>query len=298
MSSAEPQLYDFAKPRRFSLGELNALDQLVRESEKKLRAAVSDLLRMDVEVFLDGLDQCRFESLFPAGQERRFAFATRVKPLNGQGLLLVNARFLFAAIDRLSGGRGSGQQAAREPTPVDDIVMRPFLQDFLSAVSTAWATSAQPLQFELDRRLMGHVLQAFADGKDAMLVVQFSVKSEKLEGVLRLVVPYPMMRSHLDAILPRRAEKAASRPAQELMQVLSGVRVPIKACIGHGTLRMQDLLAIVPGDVIVLDHKVSAPVALSVSGKQKFLGKLGVRDGRKAVLVETVLTPNTGKGKP
>ncbi|MFO0982179.1 MAG: FliM/FliN family flagellar motor switch protein [Planctomycetota bacterium] len=299
MSAAEPERYDFAKPRRFSRDELLTVEELLRRSEKKLNAAINDALRLTLATGIESVDQVRFEAVLDAAQERQVVYAVRIKPINATGLLLLDATLVLATIDRLTGGRGLGQQPARELTPVDDIVSRPFLQLAVQTMAAGWATTAQPLQFELDRRLIGHALESFADPKDVALCVVFALKAENFEQRMRLVVPHAALKPHLALLMPRRTAEKKSAPAQhELSPALNDMKVALSARIGKTRVRMRDLLKLCPGDVLVLDQKLSAPVRLLVSGKDKFLGKLGVRDGRKAVLVENVLGRNPAKAKP
>ena len=46
---------------------------------------------------------------------------------------------------------------------------------------------------------------------------------------------------------------------------------------------MDDLLGIVPGDILRLEHRVGQPVQVSVGGIVKFLGDIAAHDNRLAV---------------
>ena len=71
---------------------------------------------------------------------------------------------------------------------------------------------------------------------------------------------------------------------------LRGTLFPVELSLPETPVRMQELLAIEPGKIIVLRHRVTEPIRLAVSGKDMFLA-MPVSCGRQRGAQVTGLNP-------
>jgi len=89
-------------------------------------------------------------------------------------------------------------------------------------------------------------------------------------------------------VLPRAGNcRPASRSAERgwVHENLSRIAVDLSALI-EAKVATRDLLTMAPGDVLSLGVPTHRPIELRVGTTPKFLGRLGVDDGRIAVRIE------------
>lgn len=60
----------------------------------------------------------------------------------------------------------------------------------------------------------------------------------------------------------------------------------LKVILGKATLSKSDYSNIEPGDILILDQKINAPVALEIGNEKVLEGYIGTNDHLKAVKIQ------------
>ncbi len=81
---------------------------------------------------------------------------------------------------------------------------------------------------------------------------------------------------------------ASCEAASALPEHLCAVDVVVSASLGAVEVRLADLLALDPGDVIPLEAPAGAPIELCVDGRAVATAELGARKGRRVVRIASV----------
>jgi Flagellar motor switch protein len=100
---------------------------------------------------------------------------------------------------------------------------------------------------------------------------------------------YPVIA--LEPILPKLASRdlmlneTSSKKSRntELKVLLGGARVNVEANLGEADLSLNDILELQVGDVIRLSAPANDIVTISVDGKDRFRGEIGLRRFRKSI---------------
>jgi len=75
----------------------------------------------------------------------------------------------------------------------------------------------------------------------------------------------------------------------ELQVLLGGAKVDIEANLGNADLTLADILEIQIGDVLRLSSAADDIVTISVDGKERFRGEIGLRRFRKSIAITEVI---------
>jgi flagellar motor switch protein FliM len=76
---------------------------------------------------------------------------------------------------------------------------------------------------------------------------------------------------------------------QELQVLIGGAKVTIEANLGVAELTLREVLDLKGGDIIRLNANGDDIVSLSVDGKERFLGEIGLRRFRKSIKVTEII---------
>jgi len=102
---------------------------------------------------------------------------------------------------------------------------------------------------------------------------------------------YPVIA--LESVLPKLASRdlmlneSGSKKSrnQDLKVIMGGADVTVEAFLGSTDLTLRDILDLQVGNMIKLDTGVNSGVEVSINGKQRFIGKIGVKRYRKSVKI-------------
>jgi len=124
-------------------------------------------------------------------------------------------------------------------------------------------------------------------------VDSFEIRVGKASGSLALCVPYIVLepvigRLTAQSYLSTAHGASSDETRDDIAERLNEVNVPVCAELGGVELRVSDLLALAPGDVIPLTMAPGGDVSLRVGQRIAFLGQPGTRGRRAAVQITGV----------
>ena len=132
-----------------------------------------------------------------------------------------------------------------------------------------------------------------------VLVAHFSVAVDTMKGRLQLVIPYqalePLKEKLREGMLAVGANRGASWTPQ-LVKEMARLEASVSARFGEVTLNIRDILNMQVGDVIDMNCDPKKPLLVTVEQKAKFLGLVGMRNGKKAVRIISRFTEGAEDG--
>jgi flagellar motor switch/type III secretory pathway protein FliN len=167
------------------------------------------------------------------------------------GLAIRSTEQARIGLARLMLGASSGEKA---PTAADRDVLRQLaercLNDLRQRLAAAlgfsggeWRTEHEPIPLA-----QAQIYPIGIAGKEPLLELTLS-RALAVRAIKRAAAP--------------GAHRSALRP---LSDALAGQEVAVSAALGRSELSLNDLAALAPGDVLVLDRDVGAPAPLAVNG--------------------------------
>lgn len=289
---------DFRRPLVCSSETLESLRQTMRSAAQGLAEEFGKMLQLKVQTELTSLDQERFESVVSSVQEPCCAFRLKMEPMPSPGLIVLDVAVALAAVDRLLGGSGKTKLEARELRDAEKPIVERFALQAFQGLAKALPASAK-----CNPALAGYLAKRseirFIEPGDAVLAVGFGLGGDLPAGQIRFAIPF----SNLSAIVGRGGAKgkdAQSRSGAVPPAVVAAIYpfpVSASADLGHGRILIGDLLLLEPGDVLPLATKVGDLAKVSIAGMPAFQGRLGTKDGRWAVEIDSAIPGGRIGGK-
>ncbi len=289
-ATTEIKDYDFKRPERVSKDQMRALHTLHEAFARNFGASLSGFLRTIVEVKVATCEQMTY-SEFISGLPNPTSFnLIDADGLEGQMCLEVSPLIIYPIIDRLLGGTSQDLFIPQRPmTLIETRLISNVTNRGLAALSEAWANIKQ-LKFTISATESNPQLVQIVPPNEVVVVVGFELKMSNRAGTMNLCIPYNVIEPVMEELSAQSWFAAAKNQkskevAQRLSTSLSSAPLLVTGLLAQTTITVRDLVGMRPGDVIVTEKDAATPVLLCVEGEKKFLARLGLFRGQKAMQV-------------
>ncbi|SFV53739.1 Flagellar motor switch protein FliM [hydrothermal vent metagenome] len=285
-------LYDFKRPNRVSKEQLRAFRGVHDKMARSLSSQISSIMRSIVEMQLHSVDQMTYGEFLMSLPNPTSFNVFSVKPLEGSGVLEINPSIAFPMLDRLLGGKGDPFDANREFSDIELSLFESILRVMMSTLKEAWAPIMDIFPVVESKESSPNVVQIVAQNEIVVMVVMEIIIGHS-SGMMNIC--YPVIS--LEPILPRLASRdlmlneTSSKKSRnpELQVLLGGAQVNVEAFLGEAELTMAEILELQVGDVLRLSSAANDIVTISVDGKDRFKGKIGLRRFRKSINLTEII---------
>lgn len=287
-SQRQITLYDFKRPNRVSKEQLRAFRGIHDKMARSLSSQISSMMRSIVEIQLHSVDQMTYGEFLMSLPNPTSFNVFSMKPLEGNGVLEINPSIAFPMLDRLLGGKGEPFEATREFSDIELSLFETILRGMMATLKEAWGPVTDLYPNIESKESSPNVVQIVAQNEIVVMVVMEIIIGHS-SGMLNLC--YPVIA--LEPVLPKLASRdlmlneTSSKKSrnQELQVLLGGAQVNIEADLGYAELDMREVLELKVGDIIRLEADANDIVTLSVDGKTRFKGEIGLRRFRKSIQI-------------
>ncbi len=292
-SGAQP--YELTQRTLFSPPELRRWMADYETIRRSWAVRLAVLFRTDFELRLAALDTPTFRQFTGQMAQPTHLTLFKVEPWRGIGVLEIAPALALTLLDRLMGGPGAANPAARELTEIEVALLGQVTHLLTEAWCAHWAGWK-----ELKSTLLGHesdprYLQSSAP-ETTLLVASFEAQIGDCSGPIRLALPFPTLEPLLQKIraeLQPPIEAPTNQPAVNSPPVwnpaLDQVSIPLNAVLPGPQITGRELHQLKVGDVLELPADAADLVQLRLGGVARFQARLGTRDEHWAVEVLTAL---------
>ncbi|MEA1916740.1 MAG: flagellar motor switch protein FliM [Campylobacterota bacterium] len=286
-------LYDFKRPNRVSKEQLRAFRGIHDKMARSLSSQISASMRSIVEIQLHSVDQMTYGEFLMSLPNPTSFNVFSMKPLDGNGVFEINPSIAFPMLDRLLGGKGEPFEANREFSDIELSLFESLLRVMMNTLRDAWAPVSEMYPNVESKESSPNVVQIVAQNEIVVMVVMEIIIGHS-SGMMNIC--YPVIS--LEPILPKLAsrdlmlnESGNSKKSrnQELKVLLGGAKVTAEANLGEAELSMSQILSLECGDVIALTEPADGIVDISIDGKKRYRGSIGLKRFRKSIQVTEVL---------
>ncbi len=273
--------FDWTVPHRFAPAELGRLDRFAAGAARlmldRLEAALG--ARPDLEPVAPA-ERYGHHAREADPKVHRLALAAGGRPA---GLVQVRAKTALAWTDRLLGGSGEAPDEARPLSPLEATLLVDVAAAAVGGLSDLLTEAGGPALDAPAAVLPPDTEPPFGDA-DALVRLALRPASGEAEPVLAVYLLEDLLRPVArDRAAP--SEAAGDVPAA-MRDHLRAAPVRAEARVGTTTLAVRELIALEPGDVLLLDAKLDDPVPLAVEGATVHRGEVVACDGRHGLLVQ------------
>lgn len=286
--------YDLTSQDRIIRGQMPTLDAINEQIAQQLGIGLTGRTRLAIRATSAAATLLKFADLTPLLAPPAAVCVLGLGGGYGFGLVVlepgVGEQLLAAALgDRRSRQPDAIPDVRRELTTVEQGVLKRLLGVLTDALTAAWEPvlpfKPEALRFELDPRMA-----SIAPPSDVGIISAFELTGG-LEGRIQLVIPYAAVEPAKQRLAqPRRlSQRGDDRVARVMAREIEQVRVDVRGVLGTTRITLSRLLELEPGEVLLLDRDESAPLPVTVQGRQKLLGSPSVSGGAMAMKVERAL---------
>jgi len=285
-------LYDFKRPNRVSKEQLRAFRGVHDKMARSLASQISSIMRSIVEIQLHSVDQMTYGEFLMSLPNPTSFNVFSVKPLEGSGIIEINPSIAFPMLDRLLGGKGEPFDATREFSDIELSLFETILRVMMSTLKEAWGPVMDIYPTIESKESSPNVVQIVAQNEIVVMVVMEIIIGHS-SGMMNIC--YPVIA--LEPVLPKLASRdlmlneTSSKKSRntELKVLLGGAKVDLEANLGDANLSLNDILELKVGDIIRLSSHADDVVSVSVDGKDRFRGEIGLRRFRKSISVNEII---------
>ncbi len=285
-------LYDFKRPNRVSKEQLRAFRGIHDKMARSLSSQISAIMRSIVEIQLHSVDQMTYGEFLMSLPNPTSFNVFSMKPLEGSGVLEINPSIAFPMLDRLLGGKGEPFESNREFSDIELSLFETVLRVMMSTLKEAWGPVAEVYPAIESKESSPNVVQIVAQNEIVVMVVMEIIIGHS-SGMMNIC--YPVIA--LEPVLPKLASRdlmlneTSSKKSrnQELQVLIGGAKVTVEANLGVAELTLHEVLDLKGGDIIRLNASGDDIVSLSVDGKERFKGEIGLRRFRKSIKVTEII---------
>lgn len=288
--------FDFRAPRQLTRDQIRLLRKVYEDFARKWRNVISVRLRFDVSLNLTGLQlisQYEYMRSLPNPtivSTLQLSAASLPEKVVATCFCQMSVELALVAYIRLCGGRPQEGREAREPTELERrVLQRQFFTPMVEALREAWRGIVP-----LDVRPAGLETNPFflSTGSDQELLVVATF--EGLFGDYRdgfsLALPYGALVALAPDATRELNRNQGGNPAERVRLRAHLGRTPIRveAFLGRTHLTVGEMMALSPGDLLLLPVAVGEPAEVVVGGQLLFRAKPGSAGGKLALLITEI----------
>jgi flagellar motor switch protein FliM len=281
--------FDFRKRDDLPPADIQDFRAVQEAFARELGDALSRYFRKEFSISLAAIQQLTWARYSERFTEPACLMLLRSQVLPGFGAIEVGQTFVFSVLETLLGGtseRGSGP--SRELTSIEKKLLARFFQSIQRQLQHVWDAGGPEFVLEAVIGSPGEAIGRIL-AEEPLVVAEFVVKADGTEGHMCLAVPKTFVRQHRqnpDTV----AASTNTRPPWGAGPILKQLRkgtVRAETVLTKATIRMGDLRALAPGDVINLDYPISSPLAICINGAEIFSGFIVPAGGKRAFAIQS-----------
>jgi len=262
-------------------------DRLVRIMSTSLRNFTSD----NVEVGIDNILSLRFGDYLNSIPLPAMLAVFKAEEWDNYGLMVVDSALIYSIVDVLLGGRRGTAAMRIEGRPYTTIE-RTLVERLITVVLADLSASFDPIcpvTFRFERLEVNPRFATISRLSNAAILARLRIDMEDRGGSLALLLPYATLEPVRELLLQQFMGEKFGRDSiweTHLAEELWATDVELEVVLDEQTVRLSDVVNLVPGSHIVLNTVPGATVQISCGAVRLFEGRVGRRKNHIAVRIE------------
>jgi len=287
VSDGTARSFDFNSQERIVRGRLPTLEMINERFARNFRVSMFNLLRRQAEIAVGGVQMMKFAEYVHSLYVPTSLNMTKIDPLKGTGLFVIDPKLVFIVVDNFFGGEGRfyNKIEGREFTPTEQRVISMLLEQIFKDLEDAWKP-IKPLKIEYQSSEVNPHLANIVSPTEVVVVSTFRVDLEGGGGDLHVTLPYSMIepiRDLLDAGVQSDMSEVDDRWRLSLRDEIFESKVEVKSFLADVEINLSEINNLKVGDIIPFD--MPDQIILEAEEIPMFRGEIGVSRGNAAVKI-------------
>lgn len=254
-----------------------------------LRDRLSAMTNKNVDVKLISNELIRFNEFCRSLPLPASINVFKIDPLRGAALLVLEGRLVFSFVEIFFGGKGLNpwKLEGRAFTPIESRIIEKICRIILGELQTVWS-DVHDVKMVFSHSEIDPQFTQVTQPEDMVIATRLSVALPNTSGTLFFCIPYATiepLKEKLKQKLGYGTLEIDQTWQAALMQKIQKVTMDVSCVLGTARINAGELLELSIQDVIMLDQKISDPVAIKIENVPKFKGFPGVHKKNKAVRI-------------
>ena len=284
--------YDFKRPNTISREKKRMLYKLFENTAYQISREISNFLRTTVKVSLNSIDELSFEIFKSTCPDLMFLNTVRLTPLQGYGCIAMDMGLCLSIVEKAFGGAGKSQHEIRKLTDTEIAILGNIVTIIIDKLVASWKPYVEMEWRVSDTTMEPRYINIAAD-TEVVLLLSLTFNLEYSFGELKICIPVSSMDETFENFF--NVDKLGSsgkddkESAEVLRKLIRNTKVMVAGALDETNITVSDVANLKEGDVLKLDSKITNHLKVSVEGKNKFLGKLGLFGSKKAIQITSLI---------
>ena len=284
----EARSFDFASQDRIVRGRLPTLEMINERFARYFRISLFNMLRRSAEISVGGVQMLKFAEYVHSLFVPTSLNLTKINPLRGTALFVIDPKLVFIVVDNFFGGAGKYHTKieGREFTPTELRVVQMVLHQVYVNLKKAWEPVME-VNFEYQASEVNPQFANIVSPTEVVVVSSFRIDLEGGGGDLHVTMPYSMVepiRDQLDAGVQSDRTEIDERWTLSLREEMKEAKISLNCNLVETELTLRDVVNMKEGDVIPVE--LDGNVNLCVEDIPAFKARFGISKGMCAVKIE------------
>lgn len=277
------QVYDFNKPGRLPQEVEQRLARWLRAACSLATPRWAKQLPFPVEMTFQGLDTARSQEALAAQPESGLGYRVSLPGAGQLSLAALPRSLVLPLIAGLMGETVSEPPAERDLTPVEDALLEYLLSDLLlRCLQETWPTQ-ETFTLQLGPREPSLRWSRIYPAESILVVGTFGIKGPFGEQSWQWLLPQTWVLARLGGGAAQSSTPEDVRPRLEAL--VTEMPVEVSVTLGTVELPLAEVAQLQPGDVVILNQRVTDPLPAEVAGVRKFRAWPGRVATRQAIQI-------------
>ena len=249
---------------------------------------------LDTDATLDQITSVRFGDYLSSIQLPTMISVFKADEWDNSGLLTVDSALIYSIVDVLLGGRRGTAAMRIEGRPYTTIE-RTLVERLIHVVLADLSASFDPIcpvTFRFERLEVNPRFAAISRLSNAAVLGRLRVDMEDRGGRMELLLPYATLEPVRELLLQQFMGEKFGRDSiweTHLAEELWSTQIDLDVVLDEQVMRLSEVVALKPGDRILLNTSAGALVQIRCGTVQLFEGQVGRRKNHVAVRIESRL---------
>jgi len=261
--------YDFQRRDALERSRLRLLQPVLEVLAHRVAGSLTSLLQTSVKIDMGEMEQQRWDEYVNGLPEPTFLTGATVVPTGGRVVLHLPLALSMALVETRLGGSGQGTAPERSLTEIEQRLVAEVALSVLAELPRAFS-SAMEISLGATSSVSSSMFLPGATPSEMCLLLALNVElNEGVTQAASLCLPLLVLLPLLDAI--ERLDKVelaeeSGTAATSVRDRLLATDVEVRVHWPEVWLSPEDLLSLIPGDVVRLHRGRSMPIVLSAGG--------------------------------
>lgn len=292
--SEAPETFDFSRTDRMSAEHRKALLGVHERFARNATLNLSAFLGTSVNVAVSSILQSSFGQFCGSVKVPTCCFCMGFRPSSQRALVDLSLEVAVPLLELLLGGAPSVTlQTERELTEIEFELLQSLFSTVVQDYTAAWEGMAE-IACAVENTGSDPVVCGAMQSHESVAVIQFEIGVGDASGRMSVVIPITFLRSLRQDFGPQKPVVATdSTPASRagILRRIESTQVNVEAQLSGLSISMEEVMGLVPGDVIDLNHPSGEPIRLSIGGREKYWGKITVSNGKRGFSMLALAAP-------